>query len=67
MYTLVFCSTCSEILEVFNEVFEDIPNLEIMVELFGRQVEPKFPLPVEYASDESDSDSPPFETEDDFM
>ena len=36
-----------KILEVFNEVFEDIPNLEIMVELFGWQVEPKFPLPVE--------------------
>ena len=56
-----------KILEVFNEVFEDIPNLEIMVELFGRQIEPKFPLPMEYTFDENDSDSPSFETEDDFM
>ena len=56
-----------KILEVFNEVFEDTSNLEIMVELFGRQVEPKFPLPVQYTFDESDSDSLPFETEDDFM
>ncbi|XP_074620808.1 ATP-dependent DNA helicase RecQ-like [Acropora palmata] len=56
-----------KILEVFNEVFEDIHNLEIMVELFGRQIEPKFPLPVEYTFDENDSDSPSFETEDDFM
>ena len=76
IFTLVDVTECTplfsvqhalKILEVFNEVFEDTPNLENMVELFGRQVEQKFPLPVEYTFDESDSDSPPFETEGDFM
>lgn len=51
---------------LINEVFEDTPNLDIMVEPFGRQVEPKLSQPVEYTFGESDSDSP-FETEDDFM
>ena len=47
-------------------MFEDTPSLDIMVEPFGRHVEPKLPQPVEYTFGESDSDSP-FETEDDFM
>ena len=66
MYPLFSVQHALIILEVFHEVFKDIPNLDIMVELFGRQVEPKLPLPVIYTFGESDSDSP-FETEHDLM
>ena len=48
------------ILEVFHEMFEDIPNLELMVELFGRE-NPNSPLrlqPLEFdLLMQSDSDS----------
>ena len=49
-----------KILEVFHEMFEDIPNLELMAELFGRE-KPNSPLclqPLEFdLLMQSDSDS----------
>lgn len=50
-----------KILEVFHEMFEDIPNLDIMVELFGKEkptcIFAMLPQPVEYLFDLGDSDS----------
>ena len=47
-----------KILEVFHDIFEDIPNLDIMVELFGRgkPTLSEISQPVEYMFDNSDSD-----------
>jgi hypothetical protein len=56
-----------KILEIFHDIFEDIPNLDIMVEMFGRN-EPTLydiPQPVEYTFDDIDSDDQ-METECDF-
>lgn len=57
-----------KILEVFHEMFEDIPNLDIMVELFGeeRQIDSPASLPVDFVFDEIDYESP-VENEDEFI
>ena len=57
-----------KILEVFNEIFEDIPNLDMMVELFGKE-KPSSSLPeqpVEYLFEQSGSDSP-VDNEEEFL
>ena len=49
-----------KILEVFHEMFEDIPNIELMVELFGRENPNSLLLPQPLELDflmQSDSDS----------
>ena len=57
-----------KILEVFYEIFEDIPNLDIMVQLFGeeREIDTSASLPVDVVFDEIDSESP-VENEDEFI
>lgn len=57
-----------KILEVFHEVFEDIPNLDIMVELFGeeRQIASHASPPVDFVFDDIDYESP-VENEDEFI
>ena len=57
-----------KILEVFHEMFEDIPNLDIMAELFGeeRQIDSPASLPVDFAFDEIEYQSP-VENEDEFI
>lgn len=60
-----------KILEVFHEMFEDIPNLDIMVELFGEERQNKLidspaSLPVDFVFDEIDYESP-VENEDEFI
>ena len=49
-------------------MFEDIPNLDIMAELFGeeRQIDSPASLPVDFVFDEIDYESP-VENEDEFI
>ena len=56
-----------KILEIFHDIFEDIPNLEIMVEMFGRDEPALYDIqpPLEYIFDDIDSDDQ-METECDF-
>lgn len=57
-----------KILEVFPDIFEDIPNRDIMTELFGeeRQIDSPPSLPVDFVFDEIDYESP-VENEDEFI
>ena len=57
-----------KILEVFHEIFEDIPNLDMMVELFGREKPaPLLPLQrLDYLFEQSASDSS-VDNEEDFL
>ena len=56
-----------KILEIFHDIFEDIPNLEIMVEMFGRDEAALYDIqpPLDYIFDDIDSDDQ-METECDF-
>lgn len=57
-----------KILEVFHEIFEDVPNLDIMVQLFSeeRQIDSPASPPVDVTFDEIDYESP-VENEDEFI
>lgn len=57
-----------KVLEVFHEIFEDIPNLDIMVELFGggRLMVSHLSRPMEYSFDDCDYESP-VENEEEFF
>ena len=62
------CFLCSKHLEVFQEMFKDIPNIDIMVALFGgeRQMDSHPSLQMEFAFAQIDYKSP-VENEEEFF
>ena len=59
-----------KIVELFNEIFQDIPNLDTMIEVFGQQDTHKhtISMPIElYNFDKSDDGDDLFTFDDDFL